>query len=179
MAFQADVILRGCASGFDKGFAFRDQDLGADDVDARDFLCHRMLHLHTRIDFDEVESAAFHIHQEFDSTGAFIVHMGADFLAEVAQFFALRRRQIGGRRTLHHFLVAPLHRAIALPQVVHLAVLVAEDLHLHMAGAQDHLFEITFAIAKGGFGFAPAFPNFLFQFIGPLDGAHAASAAAP
>jgi hypothetical protein len=57
-------------------------------------------------------------------------------------------------------------------------VLVAEDLHLDVAGALDHLFEIALAIAEGGLGLAPALAHLFLKLVG-ADRPHAAPAAAP
>ena len=58
-------------------------------------------------------------------------------------------------------------------------VLVAEDLDLDMAGTGDHLFQVAFAIAKGGFRLAPAFQHLFLQLVGGVDRAHAPAAATP
>ena len=138
-----------------------------------------MLHLHTRIDFDEVELARVNIHQELDGACTFIVHVGADLAAELTDRFALRFGQIGCWCPFYHFLVAPLDGAVALKQMIDRTMLVAENLHFNMVGAQDHLFEITFAIAKSGHSLAPSFENFLCQLIGIINSAHPAPAATP
>ena len=48
--------------------ALRDADLALDDIDAGDEFGDRVLHLHARVDLDEVELAGL-IHQEFDRAG--------------------------------------------------------------------------------------------------------------
>jgi hypothetical protein len=138
-----------------------------------------MFDLHPRVDFDKVEFAAFHIHQEFDSAGAFVIHMGADLAAQFADFDPLCVAQIGRGGAFHDLLIAALHRTIAFKQVIDLAVFVTQDLHFDVTGADDHLFQIAFAIAKGGLGFAAALQHFFFQFGLGMDRAHAAPAAAP
>ena len=60
------------------------------------------------------------------------------------------------RRALDHLLVTALHRAVALVEMDDVAVLVAEDLHLDMAGPLDHLLEIALAIAEGRLRLAAA-----------------------
>jgi hypothetical protein len=49
-------------------------------------------------------------------------------------------------------LVSTLERAISIPQYDHLALAVAEDLDLHVAGLIDEAFKEKAAIAKVGFG---------------------------
>ena len=63
--------------------------------------------------------------------------------------------------------------------MVDVALLVAEDLNLDVAGADDHLFEVALAVAKGRLRLAPAFQNLFLQFLRTVDRAHPASAAAP
>ncbi len=105
--------------------------------------------------------------------------MGADLAAQLADFLALRLGQVGGRGAFHHLLVAALDRAIALIKVIDVALLVAEDLHLDVTGAGDHLFKIALAVSKGGLGLAPAFQHLVLQLLGAFDRAHAATAAPP
>jgi hypothetical protein len=59
------------------------------------------------------------------------------------------------------------------------AVPVAEDLHLDVARARDHLLEVARAVAEGGLGLAPALADLLLEFVLGLDRAHAPAAAAP
>ena len=58
-------------------------------------------------------------------------------------------------------------------------MLVAEDLHLNVAGAADQCFEIDLVIAKGGQGFVFGQFHHWRQIIFRFDHAHAASAATP
>ena len=149
MAIEANVFLTRHARCVRQGLAFGDQDLGPHDVDAGHLFGHRMLDLNPRIDLDEVEAPRIHVHEELDRAGAFVTHVGADTAAQVADFGALVGIEVGGRRPFHHFLVSPLHRAVALIEVIDRAILVAEDLHLDMARPLDHLLEIALAIAEG------------------------------
>ena len=105
--------------------------------------------------------------------------MGRNLATKIANLAALRLGQIGGRGAFHHLLVAPLHRTIAFIEVIDIAMAVAQDLHLNMARAGDHLFKIPLAIAKGGFCLAAAFANFCFKLVFAKDWAHTAPAAAP
>ena len=83
-----------------------------------------------------------------------------------------------GGTLLDQLLVPPLHRAIALEEVDHVAVVVGDHLDLDVAGMLDVLFEVDFGVAEGGLGLG----------LGLLDGglqgqivqghAHAAAAAA-
>ena len=174
-----DVILAGHTRRFDQRFAFGDQDLRAHDVDACHLFGDGMFDLHTGVHLDEVKCARVHIHQEFDSARAFVVHMFADLLAKQADLFALGLAEIGGGGAFHDLLVAPLDRAIALVKMVDIAVAVAQYLYLDMARAQDHLFQIPLAIAKGGLGLAAPLADLFFQFRRAHDRAHPASTTTP
>ncbi len=176
---EADILLRGFASRLGQGLALSDADLRLHDVDIGDLFGDRMFDLHTRVHFDEVELTAVHIHQEFDRAGTFIIDVLADLVTQLANFFALFGAQVGGRGAFHDLLVAALDRAVALEEVVHVAMFVAQDLHLDMAGAQDHFLQVAFAIAKGRFGLATAFEHLFFQLFGLEDRAHAAATTAP
>ena len=179
VAGEGDVLLPRLARRFGQRFSLGDEDLGADDVDAGDLFGDGMFDLHAGVYFDEVEIAGFHIHQAFDGARAFIVHMGADFAAQFADFGALLLAQIGGGGAFDDLLVAALDRAVALVQMVNVALFIAEDLHFDMAGAQDHLLQIALAIAESGFGLAAPFAHFLLQFLFGHDRSHPAPAATP
>ncbi|MPL71091.1 hypothetical protein SDC9_16859 [bioreactor metagenome] len=179
MARERHFGLRGGARGLGECRALGNADLRLHDVDAGDLLGHGMLDLHARVDLDEVETALVHVHQELDGAGVLIADRIADLQRKAADLGALLGRQIGGRCALDHLLVAPLHGAVALEEVIEMAMRVAEQLHLDMAGAQDHLFQIALAIAEGGLGLAPALAHLLDQLLGAHDRAHAAPAAAP
>ena len=148
-------------------------------VDAGDLFGHRVFHLHTRIDFDKIKFTRINVHQELDCACAFIIHMGTDFATEFTNLLALGYTQVGCWRTLHHFLIAPLHGAVTLEQVIDIALFITEDLHFDVPRPQDHFFQIAFAVAKGCFGFTSAFLYFFDKIIRPIDGPHATPATAP
>ena len=130
--------------------------MGANDINARDLFGHGVFNLHARVYLDEVKLTGVHIHQELDRSCALVVHMFADFFAEVVDGLTLGPAEVGGRRALDDLLVAALHRAVTLIEVINLAVAVAEDLHLNVARTGDHFLKIAFAVAKGGFGLTAA-----------------------
>ena len=138
-----------------------------------------MLDLHARVHFDEVKGVCVHIHQEFDGACAFIVRVCRNLQAKTVDLGALRFGQIGRGRTLDDLLIAPLDRAIAFIEVVKHPVLVAEDLHFHMAGLENQLLQIALAIAERGLGLTPAFLDFVFQLVRTHDRAHPATATTP
>ncbi len=179
MAAQLHPGLVGHTRGFGDGAAFLDQDLGRHDVDARHLLGHGMLDLDAGVHLDEVELARLHVLQELDGARAFVVHRPRDRHAHGADLLALFLAQVRGRGAFHDLLVAPLHRTVPFPQVPDGAVLVAQHLHLDMAGLQDHLLQVALAIAERGLGLAAALAHLGLQLLGPEDGAHAAPAATP
>ena len=88
-------------------------------------------------------------------------------------------RQVGRGRALHDLLVAPLHGAVALEEMHRLAVSVAQDLHLDVAGALDQFFQVDLVLAEGGRSLAARLVRLAFQFLLRADDPHAAPAAAP
>ena len=86
---QGDLSLGCAACGLGQRFALGNQNLRPDDINIGDFLGDRMFDLHAGVHFDEIEFIGVHIHQELDGSGAFVVHMGADPFAQLADFKAL------------------------------------------------------------------------------------------
>src|SRR5215208_5156425 len=84
----------------------------------------------------------------------------------------------GGGRLLEHLLVAPLHRAFALPEGNHVAVRVAEQLDLHVAWALDVALAEDALVAEGGLGLPPSGGQRLLELAGLANDPHPASAAA-
>jgi hypothetical protein len=159
--------------------AFEDLDLRLDDVEARDLFGHGMLDLDARIDLDEVESARVGVHEKLDRAGAPVLGRLADRKRRVAEGLADRRIEIGRRRALDDFLVAPLNRAVAFEEVNQAAVGVAQKLHFDVPGAPDELLQIDFILAEGGLGFPFACLDRVEEFVLAFDRPHAPAAAAP
>ena len=149
MAGDADVVL-----AIAQRRAGRDADLLAHQVDADDHLGDRMLDLQPGVHLDEIELAV--LVQELDGAGAAI----ADLRQRVGDDFADLRARLGvqGRRGrfLQHLLVAALQRAVALAQMHHIAVAVAQHLHLDMARLAEIFLDIDVVIAEGGLGLGAA-----------------------
>ena len=101
------------------------------------------------------------------------------FKRGLAQGRALLVVEIGSRSAFHHFLVAALHRAIALEQVHQIAVFVAEDLDLDVAGTPDQALKVDLVITECRTGFAAPGGPLVAQFILGFHDAHAATAATP
>ena len=131
----ADGLLAGQADlRVGQRHALGDENLRLDEVDAGDFLGHRVLDLNPRIDLDEVELVRVAIDEELDRAGVLVLHRPADLDRRVAQRLPHGRIEVRRGGDLDDLLVPPLHRAVALEQVHQVAVLVAEDLHLDVAG---------------------------------------------
>ena len=170
---------RRLAGGLVEGLALGDEDLGADDVDAGHLLGDGVLDLDARVHLDEEEIARVAVDQELDGAGALVVGGAGDLQAERADVLALLLGQVGGGGALDDLLVAALDRAVALPQVIDRPELVAEDLHLDVAGVEDHLLEVALAVAEGGLGLAAPLLDLLDQLLGLHHRPHPAPAAAP
>ena len=125
-----------------------------DDVDAGDFLRHGVLDLQPRIGLDEHERPdaflARNVHQELEGAEvgvAFVLrepNRGVDDRASQVVVEARRRGDFD------YLLVAALDAALTLTQVSDLAVLVAEDLNLDMAGPGQELLDIDICHAERG-----------------------------
>ncbi len=83
-----------------------------------------VLHLDARIDLDEIKLLAIQIEQKFDRSRVAIVRPpGTEPDGGIADLAGAAPRQIDARRDLHHFLMPPLHGAIALPEMDEIAVI--------------------------------------------------------
>src|SRR6185437_1962707 len=98
-------------------------------------LGHRMLDLQARVHFQEIEIAVS-IDQKFERTGVGVARGARDFERRFAHFVAqLRMREHYRRRTLlDHLLMAALDRALALAQMNHMTVVIAQHLNLDVPG---------------------------------------------
>ena len=135
-------------------FAHCEHDLVAHEVDPGHFFRDGMFHLDSLVDLEEIVIAAV-IDDELHRAGVGI--MGgfsdahgrlADFIAQFAELVVQQRR--GG--FFDQFLVAPLHRAVALAQMDDATLIVAQDLNLDMVRILDVFFDIDAGIAERLFG---------------------------
>ncbi len=124
------------------------------DVDAGDFLRHRVLDLDARIDLDEIELAGVAIHQELGGACVDIAFGAGQTQRCFAEPRCAGRRPDRARGALDDLLVAPLYGAVPFEQMHYGAMMVAQQLDLHMAGAAHQLFQIDFPVAEGGFRLA-------------------------
>src|SRR3569832_155867 len=112
MSTKANFILL-----YPERLTFRDGDLFANEVDARDRLGDRMLHLDTRVHFQKVERVPLGVDQELDRPKTAIAKSCAVRASGLPQAVAQMRGKDGGQRFLDNFLVAPLYCAITFAQM--------------------------------------------------------------
>ena len=159
--------------------AGRDPDLRLHQIDAGRAFSHRMLDLDTGIDLDEVEPPGLCVLQKLHGAGVDVLRRAADRECRLAQFRPLCIVEEYRGRTLNDFLVATLHRAVALIQMHELAVGVAEYLHLHVPCLPHELLEIHLIVTEGGLGFSTRKRQQLRELRVALDDTHTSPAASP
>ncbi len=118
------------------------------------------------------------IDQEFEGAEIVVVRGGGKLLGGVDDARAQGIVQRRARRDLDELLVAALDRAFALPEMADRAMVVADDLHLDVAGVADQALDIDAVAAEGGHRLGLAARIGLLQLCGVVDDAHAAAAAA-
>jgi hypothetical protein len=160
-----------------EGLAGRDAHHLAHQVHAGDELRHRVLDLQTRIHLEEVKLFVL-AEQELERPrrevpdGFRTLHRD---LAHLAHDVVVDR---GARRLFDDLLVTALHRAIALVEVHHVAVAIAEDLDLDVPRLDDRLLEIHGRVAEGLLRFALCTLERMPELFFFVDEAHALAAAA-
>ena len=121
-------------------------DLPLDEVDAGDHLGHRVLDLQAGVHLEEEELAV--LVDELDRAGVVV----ADRLGRLHGGGAHRVLdavgQRGRRRLLDQLLVAPLRRAVAGRHPHDVALLVADDLHLDVAGPGEVALDVDLVTAE-------------------------------
>ena len=135
-----------------------------------------MLDLQAGVHFEEVKFAVFV--QEFHGADAAIVHLARAIRAEIADEIALFLRQDGRAAFLDDFLVAALDGAVALAEVNHVALAVAQYLHLDMAWIGEVFFHVHVAVAKSRFCFGRGHGVAGLEFVFVARDFHALAAAA-
>ena len=137
-----------------------------------------MFHLNTGVHFHEIEFFGLLIVKELERSGAVVAHRFGGFDACFAECFAFGGRKHRTRRLFHQFLVAALNTAIALAEMHHVAVVVANHLHFNMAGGFDVFFHEHVGIAESTFGFGAGHHETLRQTDIVMRHAHPFTAAA-
>src|SRR5208283_148635 len=126
--------------------AGRNQQLRLDDVDPGHQLGHRMFDLHSRVHLDEVELAV--LIEELERAGVTVADLTARPGTTLAHGLALLGGQPRRRRLFDHLLMPALHRAVALAQVHHVAIVVGEHLELDMPRPLQKLLHVDLRIAE-------------------------------
>ena len=112
-----------------------------------------MLHLDAGVHLDEVVVSAL-VHQELHRARVDVAHVLGHLHRVGPQPGADGLGHAPGRGVLHHLLVAALEGAVPLPQVHHVAVLVAQDLDLDVLGLHQVLLDEDVLAAEGLLGLA-------------------------
>ena len=152
-----------------------DVDLTADDIDAGHLLGDGVLHLHPRIDLDEIV-VLLAVDEKLDGTGIDIADMAHDAQRVVEKALPRRLRKGRVRRHLDDLLEASLDGAVAFEQVDDLAVGVGQNLHLDMLRRIDEFLQKYRVVAEGLERLAARLGERLFQLGLVAQHPHAATA---
>ena len=166
---QGDDVFQPCAGG--------DQDLSLDQIDSRDALGHRMLHLDAGVNFDEVELALL-IHQELDGAGVRVSNAFERDLEAGGDFGTQGRRHSRRRRLFNKLLMAALDGAFPLPEHFDSPMVVTNDLKLDVARSLDEFLHVDVAVRKRRLGFVARLRQEIGEFFRVPANSHAAAAAA-
>ena len=102
-----------------------DENLGSDQIDSGDLFGHRMLHLDPRIHLDEEPLLGIHVVEELHRPRVVITHLPGDRHGGVTEFLDEDGIESNAGCDFDHLLVTPLHRAIPLMKVNHIAMMIA------------------------------------------------------
>ena len=153
-----------------------DADLPRHQVEPGHQLGHRVLHLQPGVHLQEVELAV--LEEELDRPGVVVAaglrHLDGGLAHGPAHLVGEGR----SGALLHQLLVPPLGRAVALAQPQHVAVRVAEHLHLHVAGPAEIALDVDLRPPEVRLGFAGGRLHRLRRFGGGLHHLHAPPTAA-
>ena len=176
MAFDGllggDVDLRGV-----QGITLGNQDLGADNIHVGHQFSDGVLHLNPGIHLNEV-GVAVRVHQELAGAGVAVAHLLAQTNGAVKDLLPGGLGNGESGRILHHLLVPALHGAVTVKQVHHIAVVVGQDLDLHVLGALQVFLNKDLVVAKSLLGFVNGLLKLLGHILFPGDDPHAPAAAA-
>ena len=120
------------------------ENLRAHQIDAGDDFRDGVLHLDARVHLDEEPFVRVEIVEEFHRAGVVVTDLARQCSRRLRTIRCRTLRfESHRRRDLDHFLVAALHGAIALVQMQHVAMAVAQHLHLDVLGARNVFFQET------------------------------------
>ena len=130
----------------DSGLAGGDADLLGDEIDARHQLGDGVLDLQAGVHLEEVELAV--LVQELDGAGVVVAARLGDLDGRLAHRLADLVGELRRRALLDQLLVAALGRAVALADPHAVAVLIADDLHLDVAGPGEVALDVALVAAE-------------------------------
>ena len=154
------------------------ENLRAHQVNSGDDFRNGVFNLDARIDLDEIPQVLVEIIEKFDGACVVVFDRAGQADGGLAEFGPHRVRQSAGRGDFYDLLVAALHGTIALVQMQHVAVTVAQNLHLNMFGAGDVLLQKYGRIAERVGGFALGLIEQIGEIGRFVNHPHAASATA-
>ena len=128
-----------------------DAQLAGDQVDVGDLLGDGVLDLDARIHLDEDVMPAL-VEQEFHRARAAVADVAGESHRVGADLGPQFLGQVRRGRQLDDFLVAPLHTAVPLVEMDHVAVRVGQDLHLDVARVDHRLLEVDRRIPERRLG---------------------------
>ena len=130
-------------------FAAGHANLLLHEIQARDHLGDRMLHLDAGVHLEEEEILPVLVVDELHGAGILVLDLPGDLVPGLTDAFPQLHRDTCRRGLLHHLLIAPLQRAVALAHVHHVAEAVADDLHFDVPGVGDVALHVQGGIAEG------------------------------
>ncbi len=126
----------------------RQFDHPAHQVDAPDLFGDAVLDLQASVHFEEVEALRLAVIDELHGAGAAVVDRLGQLDRCRAECIGHAGGQVRRRSLFQHLLIAALHRAVAHAEGDHLALAVAEHLHLQVTGTLDVFFDEHAAVAE-------------------------------
>ena len=158
-------------------FAAGHAQLPFDQIEAGDHLGHRMLNLQARVHFHEIEISV-RLGDELHRARADVAHRLCRLDRRITHLLAARLVHARRRGFLDNFLVAALHRTVALEQMHAMALRIGEYLNLDMARAREIFLDQHPVIAERRSGLALRRGQCRGEFLRRIHHAHALAAAA-
>ena len=112
-----------------------------------------MFHLQARIGLDEIKRVGRHIHQKLKRAQTLIAHFARQRERGFKHTVSQRRIEARRGRDFDHLLMPPLQAAVALAEMRHAALPVAQHLHFDVPRGGNETFGVNGAVAKRGGGF--------------------------
>ncbi|MPM70472.1 hypothetical protein SDC9_117427 [bioreactor metagenome] len=109
-----------------------------------------MLHLNAGVHLNEIVMPLV-VYQKFQRSGIGIAHMLGDLHRVLVQFLPYLLGYGESRGELHHLLIPALEGTVPLIEMDHIAVFVAQNLHLDVLGLDEEFLHKNIVVAKGLF----------------------------